>query len=140
VLHRPVELAGLDRRYPISGSEAYLGDHCCDMMKSNLRDGETVIRFYPKFRDTEYSFSIEGLASSRSDTALGVASRSPHLYGMNGSRSSRQKGLEPEDAAIPQEMTSDAWWKIPSRVGVGDAKRTCRCSMGLVRSGGSTLE
>jgi hypothetical protein len=25
-----------------------LSDQCCDMMESNLRDGETAIRYYPK--------------------------------------------------------------------------------------------
>jgi hypothetical protein len=91
-----------------------LSDHCCDMMESNLRDGETAIRYYPKFR--EYGILVLDGGSSF------VQIRHCPWCGKPLPASLRNewfeiieaKGLEPEDAAIPQEMTSDAWWKIPS--------------------------
>src|SRR5258707_15737886 len=87
-IHTGLESCGVVRENNV---EALTGEGERSLLRHDGEQSQGRFAITQSFVNTAYSFSMEGLASSRSDTALGVASRSPHLCGMNGSRSSRQR-------------------------------------------------
>jgi hypothetical protein len=101
--------AGVKTTIPFRGVE--IMDHCCEMMGRNLREGETAIRYYPKFRE----YSIPVLDGGDSSIQISFCpwcghSLPPSLrqewFGLLEAR-----GLEAGDPAIPDDLSSDDWWR-----------------------------
>jgi hypothetical protein len=87
--------------------------HCCAMMSSNIAEGETAIRYFPKFRE----YGVPVLDGGSSNIAIHYCPCCGRLL----PASLRNKWFEEietrgykNDIDIPAEFNSDAWWKLSS--------------------------
>ena len=91
----------------MGGSEV----HCCDQMRDRLADGETAIRYWPKFR--EYGIPVldggDSVITIRFCPWCGV--RLPESLRMEWFDRLERLGLEPDDPAVPAAMQTAEWWR-----------------------------
>lgn len=83
---------------------------CCQQLQQFSQDDETAIFYSPKFREFGISVLDGGSSSITIAYCPWCGTRLPESLRDEWFNRLEQRGLEPEDDRVPEEMRSDAWW------------------------------
>jgi hypothetical protein len=80
-------------------------------MESNLREGETAIRYEAKLREYGIPVLDGGSSTIKIEFCPWCGQKLPDSLRGKWFDALESRNLEPNDPAIPAEMLSDAWWQ-----------------------------
>lgn len=85
--------------------------HCCDRMAAHLKQQDVPVTYSPRFREYGLNISDGGSAKQLIQFCPWCGTRLPGSLRDAWFERIEALQIDPEDASLPEDMKSDAWWR-----------------------------